>query len=142
MKRRCRPNPCLNDGVCEESENDFICSCKQGFRGQRCEGRCANDFVCDQALYKFLSENGLQQFILFCPDQDQCAPNPCKNGGRCVSVGLHGNGKAFVCECANGFNGDTCEGITKRLQSRLTHCRDFLCESDRIQCKNNIFSFF
>ena len=39
VKRHCRPNPCLNNGVCEEGANDFVCSCKEGFRGQRCEGR-------------------------------------------------------------------------------------------------------
>lgn len=29
----------MNQGVCEESENDFVCLCKHGFRGQRCEGK-------------------------------------------------------------------------------------------------------
>ena len=33
-----------------------------------------------------------------------CDSSPCKNGASCQSV----NGK-FSCECAEGFEGDTCE---------------------------------
>lgn len=38
VKRYCFSNPCFNGGVCEETGDDFICSCVQGFRGPTCQG--------------------------------------------------------------------------------------------------------
>ena len=37
------------------------------------------------------------------PSADPCRPNPCDNGGTC-SV----EGDGFSCECADGWEGDTC----------------------------------
>ena len=33
-----------------------------------------------------------------------CASSPCKNGGTCYGIE-----DKFMCECAEGFDGDTCE---------------------------------
>ena len=35
---------------------------------------------------------------------DFCAESPCQNGGNCTQEGIE-----FSCECAEGFEGDTCE---------------------------------
>lgn len=44
-------------------------------------------------------------------DVDECASNPCLNGGTCSN---RVNG--FTCECAGGFVGDNCEaGICKHV---------------------------
>lgn len=38
----CQPNPCFNDGLCVSederiAENDFLCICKQGYTGAKCD---------------------------------------------------------------------------------------------------------
>lgn len=43
-------------------------------------------------------------------EEDECQPNPCLNGGRCIA---HFFGGGFDCECPLGFRGTTCQG---RLQ--------------------------
>ena len=40
-------------------------------------------------------------------EEDECEPNPCQNGGRCVA---HYFGGGFDCECPLGFRGTTCLG--------------------------------
>ncbi|PFX22302.1 Protocadherin Fat 4 [Stylophora pistillata] len=39
-----------------------------------------------------------------CPRLDQCATNPCKNGGKCVDYWFE-----YICECPTGFSGRNCE---------------------------------
>lgn len=39
VRKACQPNPCMNDGACEEIDDDFTCSCRGGFRGTKCEGK-------------------------------------------------------------------------------------------------------
>ena len=33
----CQPNPCLNGGVCTEVDNNYTCSCSNGYTGLECE---------------------------------------------------------------------------------------------------------
>ena len=33
----CHPNPCENNGICQEKENDHTCICAQRFSGKNCE---------------------------------------------------------------------------------------------------------
>ena len=40
---------------------------------------------------------------LFYSESDQCSPNPCRNGGSCVT-----DGKTFSCACNTGYGGPTC----------------------------------
>lgn len=45
---------------------------------------------------------------IFCPfktEREPCHPNPCHNGGRCLSTS-----EGFVCRCATGYRGETCTG--------------------------------
>lgn len=39
----------------------------------------------------------------FFSDVDDCSPNPCMNGGRCID-GVNW----YLCECAPGFTGPKC----------------------------------
>ena len=33
----CTPNPCMNDGSCEDLINDYICQCASGYTGEHCD---------------------------------------------------------------------------------------------------------
>ena len=40
-------------------------------------------------------------------EEDECEPNPCQNGGKCLA---HYFGGGFDCECPMGFRGISCQG--------------------------------
>jgi len=35
---KCHPNPCRNGGECSETDKSYECICKEGFKGENCEG--------------------------------------------------------------------------------------------------------
>ncbi|KAL9974664.1 hypothetical protein ACROYT_G011727 [Oculina patagonica] len=72
----CLKKPCLNEGSCVANyHNDtHNCICKPGFAGQNCQLNI-----------------------------DDCAPNPCENGGACID-GI----QDYSCTCADGFEGRNC----------------------------------
>lgn len=49
------PDPCRNGGTCVDEVGRFLCECRAGFYGERCQ-----------------------------EEADECASNPCWNGGRCT----------------------------------------------------------
>ena len=41
---------------------------------------------------------------LLVSDINECAPEPCKNGGKCVD-----GDNSYICNCVLPYRGDTCE---------------------------------
>ena len=60
-----------------------------------------NYFIFHNLLIHYL--NNLENSKLAYVDIDDCASNPCQNGGQCID----GVAK-FTCQCAPGWMGDTC----------------------------------
>lgn len=48
-------DPCMNGGTCHDAVNSFVCTCNDGFEGERCE-----------------------------TDVDDCKSSPCSNGATCT----------------------------------------------------------
>lgn len=36
----CNPNPCKNDGICQDHDGDYICTCPPCSSGKNCEVNC------------------------------------------------------------------------------------------------------
>ncbi|XP_038064906.1 fibropellin-3-like [Patiria miniata] len=70
----CRSSPCQN-GVCFDEVDGFGCECSPGYEGTLCE-----------------------------TNTDDCAIDPCQNGGVCVD-----DVNGFSCQCSLGYAGDQCE---------------------------------
>ncbi|KAF5896614.1 hyaluronan-binding protein 2-like, partial [Clarias magur] len=109
----CKPNPCLNNGVCEERRGRFKCRCPKPFKGRKCEkGKraCKRD-TCGYGQCVLTSSP--PYFECKCkapfkgPDCKKIAPcerNPCLNGGTCKI-----DGEDFDCICKTGFSGNFCQ---------------------------------
>lgn len=39
VKNFCDPNPCENDGICTEMDDGHHCTCKLGYKGDRCQSK-------------------------------------------------------------------------------------------------------
>uniref|UniRef100_A0A6P8IV93 Neurogenic locus notch homolog protein 1-like n=1 Tax=Actinia tenebrosa TaxID=6105 RepID=A0A6P8IV93_ACTTE len=119
VESKCEPSPCRNGGYCTETRESYICSCKQGFMGKNCEQEskchpvnpCQNNGVCKEDL---------SGYKCICPDiyggincevhinSNGCDSSPCLNGATCMSD-TAGDASRYVCSCAPGFSGQTCQ---------------------------------
>ncbi|KAJ8041635.1 Hyalin [Holothuria leucospilota] len=135
----CAAGPCGNEAVCYNSYvttspsvayvPQYTCVCTNGFTGQNCflplaanpgmdactttaQGLCQNGGTCrnsfcsfDQSLNYFcecpIGWRGQHCDIVYF---DKCDPNPCLNNAACTPFNTY-----FVCTCAGGFTGLTCE---------------------------------
>ncbi|XP_037706510.1 sushi, nidogen and EGF-like domain-containing protein 1 isoform X5 [Choloepus didactylus] len=97
--------PCLNGGECLEDcvtgNPSYTCSCLAGFTGRRCH-----------------------------LDVDECASQPCRNGGACT----HGV-NSFSCRCPAGFGGPTCETVQSPCDAKeCQHGSQCLVENGTAVC--------
>uniref|UniRef100_A0A4W5LR14 trypsin n=1 Tax=Hucho hucho TaxID=62062 RepID=A0A4W5LR14_9TELE len=110
---QCNPNPCLNNGVCEEKgKRRFKCDCPKPFKGKKCQkgpkrckrGICGRGECVLTSKPPFYACKCKQPFLPpDCKSLAVCQPNPCKNGGLCVKDGMD-----FDCLCKEGFSGRFC----------------------------------
>jgi hypothetical protein len=114
----CAPNPCQNGGICDDSHTqDFIapgyyhCSCAIGHTGQRWSGtNCAVEPArCPPGLDGPTCST----------DVDECASQPCRNGGTCLESSVHGPVATgfYQCECSVGWHGINCNSNVDECDS-------------------------
>ena len=113
--------------------NGFVCSCIEGFIGERCEAKvlqCQDNMVCggpERKLECIEGEhmNDYQCVCRFGYDGDRCEidielceNSPCQNNGTCID--LH---ESFNCVCQDGFTGERCE-------INIDDCVNVTCENN------------
>ncbi|XP_060780580.1 hyaluronan-binding protein 2-like [Neoarius graeffei] len=113
LRGNCNPNPCLNNGVCEDKKGTFKCKCPKSFKGRTCE---KTRKVCKRKTCGYgqcVLTSSPPYFECKCippfkpPDCKKIAPcewNPCVNGGTCEK-----DGQDFDCICNAGFSGKFCQ---------------------------------
>ncbi|XP_062851826.1 hyaluronan-binding protein 2-like [Trichomycterus rosablanca] len=112
VKGNCKPNPCLNKGLCEEKHGKFKCRCPKPYKGRRCEkvtpvckrntcgyGQCVLTSTPPHYECKCTAPFKPPHCKLIAP----CEANICLNGGTCVK-----DGQDFDCVCKAGFTGKFC----------------------------------
>uniref|UniRef100_A0A8C5KWU8 Protein crumbs homolog 1 n=1 Tax=Jaculus jaculus TaxID=51337 RepID=A0A8C5KWU8_JACJA len=137
----CWSKPCQNNATCEDTADTYMCHCWAGYTGAQCEtdinecnsnpcqsgGECVE--LSSEELYGRIaglppsfSYPGASGYVCTCQpgftgihcekDIDECAPNPCQNGGTCEN--LPGN---YTCHCPfdnlsrTFFGGENCSEI-------------------------------
>jgi surface protein len=105
--------PCTSasNRVCTQNN----CSCTNGTAATGIDCTTHNTNICSYCDYGFY-KNGTT-----CQNIDNCAPNPCGNGGLCTD-GI----ESYLCDCVKGFTGDDCDtcasGKGKNESGYCTDC--------------------
>jgi len=164
---------CHNFATCSNAEGSYACTCNPGFFG---DGYAVNQdgvkwgsVLVDDSNYGWLdrgnaadySDNNQDGTIdrYGCTDVNDCASNPCFNGGRCVDLwdghydspgddytvvaaSAQAASNAFECDCTvalpgERWSGDYCENDVDECSSALHNCDNM----DRANCANTDGSF-
>uniref|UniRef100_A0A8D1VJ47 Coagulation factor VII n=1 Tax=Sus scrofa TaxID=9823 RepID=A0A8D1VJ47_PIG len=85
----------------------------------------------EEAREIFKSEERTRQFWVSYNDGDQCASNPCLNGGSCED-----QLQAYICFCPEGFEGRNCETSPPRLSPLFSDKKSqLICMNDNGGCE-------
>ena len=105
-----------------------VCTCLNGTpESEACtEDGAEHCKTCDDGFD--LDENNA------CVDIDDCASDPCQNGGTCTD-----KVNAFSCACASGYEGDTCETDIDECATSPTSPTS-PCDANA-DCANNVGSY-
>ncbi|XP_045206201.2 sushi, von Willebrand factor type A, EGF and pentraxin domain-containing protein 1-like [Mercenaria mercenaria] len=142
----CTPNPCHNEGSCENGVDNFTCICPEKFGGHLCEEAkdgptywtswsqctvtcnggisnrtrvCAQNQTCSNQIESRLCNN------VSCV-VDNCQTKPCGTN-QCIS-----SAEGFTCICSTGFTGSTCN-------TPIDFCEQNNCENG--QCNNTVSGY-
>ena len=116
----CASSPCQNGGTCIDALNAYTCNCIPGYEGDNCEiGKIRQNL----ALFLVYQMSNLKENVIsiklyfmhyqklsrnthnfFSIDIDDCASDPCQNGGTCID-GIN----SYTCNCDSGYSGSNCE---------------------------------
>jgi hypothetical protein len=124
----CASNPCRNGGSCVDLENAYACNCRNGYTGNRCQtaapcspapsGNCGNSSLMTCAGTACNCAHGYQRSGNLCTVIDNCASNPCMNGGTC-STRLLGHS----CSCPRRISGANCDIVQWSINAFVSHKR-------------------
>ncbi|XP_070563250.1 protein jagged-1-like [Ptychodera flava] len=143
---RCRPNPCLNEGICKDCWDDtctghHACFCKEDYHGDNCESRktclshpvvCENNGTCadcsDPETCSFYYECVCTDDYHgeFCQHRKTCQSHPpvCENDGACANCPNPETCSSYYdCLCTDDYYGDHCEN-RKSCQSHPPICEN------------------
>ncbi|XP_078521748.1 sushi, nidogen and EGF-like domain-containing protein 1 isoform X3 [Lissotriton helveticus] len=129
----CFANPCDNGGTCEDLRKEFNCICPAGFTGERCQTELdcgvptevkhsrvtynsttfasVAEYHCNLGYImsprnnpRICGAHGAWSAPPECDEIDECASQPCLNGGVCKD-----RVNEFLCVCEEGYTGYYCD---------------------------------
>jgi hypothetical protein len=116
----CASVPCQNGGTCVDGVSMFTCTCVTGWEGPTCTTQrnpcITNEDNCDPVHATCIHTGPSSHTCtcsagytttnqgVNCTNIDECASNPCQNGGTCVDNVLQ-----YTCTCPAGYSGTSCE---------------------------------
>jgi hypothetical protein len=115
--------------ICELNGDSSACSEASADTCTFETGACSGSYAGDRVPCAWEGGDGFGNNAMSCgttviiTERDDCQPNPCLNGGRCVDEVAD-----FRCECVGGFMGRNCEFDCDywmeedRSSDRLTYC--------------------
>ena len=138
----CVNNTCVN-GLCVDGEDMYSCLCDPGWIGDRCQIDkdecadlpCMNGGTCTQTVVP-------GSYICSCSDEYKgqnctelkvrtCREQPCTNGATCIPEPEKESSDKFRCDCAQGYQGTTCESQINFCVKLNANCQNGgTCRSD------------
>ena len=151
----CAAMPCQNGGTCIDVFGHFNCQCAAGYGGETCTEHdtvndcdhganpCQHNGICSDSFFGFSCQCVPEQSQQFgmpavqwggptcstsSSGQDNCASQPCMNGGVCQSLFV-GNDWTYTCTCPSNIFGTHCEQVDP-----VNDCINFPCCSAGGNC--------
>ncbi|XP_031417211.1 hyaluronan-binding protein 2-like [Clupea harengus] len=139
----CDPNPCLNNGVCDNlAAGGYQCSCQRPYSGKHCQTlvdpckdvKCGRgDCVLTQTAPFYECKCKAPYRGPRCRKAAACIPDPCLNGATCKKGRTRNK---FECICPTGYSGKFCQvGPNDCFVGDGESYRGFVSETvDKDQC--------